>query len=145
VEERVLVSKDESILRDILEEHALNPFGQGSIAHPSHNSEWISRKTGNICRVQIRMEKDRLVDLVANVQGSALAKACASIMCATLEGSELRSTRSTLSEIKEWVENGKSPEEWVGDLRVYQSIVQYPERVDCAMLCWMALGEALRD
>jgi len=145
VEERVLVSKDESILRDILEEHALNPFGQGSITKPTHNAEWISPKTGNICRVQMRMENDRMVDLVANVQGSALAKACASIMCATLEGSELRSTRSTLSEIKEWVENGKSPQEWVGDLRVYQSIVHYPERVDCAMLCWMALSEALRD
>jgi len=86
-----------------------------------------------------------MVDLVANVQGSALAKACASIMCATIQGGNLRATRSTLSEIKEWVETRKSPEEWVGDLKVYQSIVQFPERVDCAMLCWMALSEALRD
>jgi len=145
VEERVLVSTDQSFLRDILEEHALNPFGRGSIAHPSHSSEWISTKTGNICRVEIRIENDRLVELVANVQGSALAKACASIMCASLTGDELRDTRSTLSEIREWVEHHKSPGEWVGDLKVYQSIVQFPERVDCAMLCWMALGEALGD
>jgi nitrogen fixation NifU-like protein len=145
VEERVLVSRDESILRNILEEHALNPFGQGSITKPTHTAEWISPKTGNICRVQIRIENDRLVDLVANVQGSALAKACASIMCATIQGGNLRATRSTLSEIKEWVETRKSPEEWVGDLKVYQSIVQFPERVDCAMLCWMALSEALTE
>jgi len=145
VEERVLVSPDESLLRDILEEHAISPFGQGSITKPTHTSEWISPKTGNICRVQIRIENDRLVELVANVQGSALAKACASIMCATIQGGNLRATRSTLCDIKEWVESGKSPEEWVGDLRVYQSIVQYPERVDCAMLCWIALGKALRD
>ena len=139
------MSTDQSFLRDILEEHALNPFGRGSIANPSRSSEWISTKTGNICRVEIRIENDRLVELVANVQGSALAKACASIMCASLTGDELRDTRSTLSEIREWVEHHKSPGEWVGDLKVYQSIVQFPERVDCAMLCWMALGEALGD
>jgi nitrogen fixation NifU-like protein len=139
------VSTDKSFLRDILEEHALNPCGQGTIKHPSHAAEWISPMTGNTCLVQIRIENDRVVELVANVQGSALAKACASIMCASLKGNVLKAIRTTLSEIKGWVERDQSPKEWVGDLKVYQSIVQFPERVDCAMLCWMALSEALGD
>jgi nitrogen fixation NifU-like protein len=81
--------------------------------------------------------------MVARVEGSALAKACASIMCSELEGKSIESARTTIQSVEKWIECGEAPEHWQGELVVYQSLVQFPERVDCATLCWTSLKNAL--
>ena len=77
---------DESLLREILEEHAQNPYGDHELKNVTYSSEWESPKTGNVCRIQTTIEQDKISQLAALVKGSALAKACASIMCCELEG-----------------------------------------------------------
>ena len=139
------MNKEEGLLREILEEHASNPCGQEKLSDTSHSGEWMSRKTGNICSVQIKVHDDQILRMVARVEGSALAKACASIMCSELEGKCIDSARTTMQVVEKWIEYGEAPENWPGELVVYQSLVQFPERVDCATLCWRSLKNALED
>lgn len=133
------MKKDQTQLREILEEHARNPYGLGEIDKASFTGEWRSSKTGNLCRVQIKAERNQLVQMVAHVDGSALAKACASIMCSELEGETIQQAQSIHQELDRWVKQGIDPELWKGDLEVYKSLVKFPERMDCAMLCWRSL------
>ena len=79
---------DESLLREILEEHSQNPYGDNELKHVTHSSEWKSQKTGNVCRIQTTIKENTLLHIAAQVKGSALAKACASIMCSELEGGD---------------------------------------------------------
>jgi nitrogen fixation NifU-like protein len=139
------VNKEEGLLREILEEHASNPCGQEELSDTSHSGEWKSRKTGNLCSVQIKVQNGQILRMVARVEGSALAKACASIMCSELEGKCIESARTTIQIVEKWIEYGEAPENWPGELVVYQSLVQFPERVDCATLCWRSLKNALED
>jgi nitrogen fixation NifU-like protein len=139
------VNKEEGLLREILEEHASNPCGQEELSDTSHSGEWMSRKTGNLCSVQIKVHNDQILRMVARVEGSALAKACASIMCSELEGKSIESAQTTMQVVEKWVEYGEAPENWPGELVVYQSLIQFPERVDCATLCWKSLKNALED
>jgi nitrogen fixation protein NifU and related proteins len=139
------VNKEEGLLREILEEHASNPCGQEELSDTSHSGEWMSRKTGNLCSVQIKVHNDQVLRMVARVEGSALAKACASIMCSELEGKSIESARTTMQVVEKWIEFGEAPENWPGELVVYQSLVQFPERLDCATLCWRSLKNALED
>jgi nitrogen fixation NifU-like protein len=139
------VNKEEGLLREILEEHASNPCGQEELSETSHSGEWMSRKTGNLCSVQIKVHNDQILRMVARVEGSALAKACASIMCSELEGKSIESAQTTMQVVEKWVEYGEAPENWPGELVVYQSLIQFPERVDCATLCWKSLKNALED
>jgi len=139
------VNKEEGLLREILEEHASNPCGQEELSDTSHSGEWKSRKTGNLCSVQIKVQNGQILRMVARVEGSALAKACASIMCSELEGKCIDSARTTMQVVEKWIEYGEAPENWPGELVVYQSLVQFPERVDCATLCWRSLKNALED
>jgi NifU-like protein involved in Fe-S cluster formation len=90
------VNKEEGLLREILEEHASNPCGQEELSDTSHSGEWKSRKTGNLCSVQIKVQNDQILRMVARVEGSALAKACASIMCSELEGKSIESAQTTM-------------------------------------------------
>lgn len=139
------MNKEEGLLREILEEHASNPCGQEELSDTSHSGEWKSRKTGNLCSVQIKVHNDQILRMVARVEGSALAKACASIMCSELEGKCIESARTTIQIVEKWIEYGEAPENWPGELVVYHSLVQFPERVDCATLCWRSLKNALED
>ena len=139
------MNKEEGLLREILEEHASNPCGQEELSDTSHSGEWKSRKTGNLCSVQIKVHNDQILRMVARVEGSALAKACASIMCSELEGKCIDSARTTMQVVEKWIEYGEAPENWPGELVVYQSLVQFSERVDCATLCWRSLKNALED
>lgn len=139
------MNKEEGLLREILEEHASNPCGQEELSDTSHSGEWKSRKTGNLCSVQIKVQNGQILRMVARVEGSALAKACASIMCSELEGKCIESARTTIQIVEKWIEYGEAPENWPGELVVYQSLVQFPERADCATLCWRSLKNALED
>ncbi len=134
------MKRDEGLLREILEEHARNPYGVAILENVSDAVEWKSPKTGNLCRVQITTQNNLLLRLVAQVEGSALAKACASIMCYELEGETLERVQSIQQDLQHWVEDQIPPHQWKGDLAVYQSLVQFPERMDCAMLCWRSFG-----
>jgi NifU-like protein involved in Fe-S cluster formation len=139
------VREEEVHLRDALEMHAQNPYGQGSLGTPTYSGYWVSPKTGNHCRVELALDKKVIRRLVAKVEGSALAKACASIMCSGLEGENLEHAHFMLKTVETWIEQGIAPKEWVGDIAVYQSLRQYPERLDCSMLCWRSLATALSD
>ena len=139
------MNKEEGLLREILEEHASNPCGQEKLSDTSHSGEWKSRKTGNICSVQIKVHNDQVLRMVARVEGSALAKACASIMCSELEGKSIEGARTTMQMVEKWIECKEAPDNLPGELVVYQSLVQFPERVDCATLCWKSLKNALEN
>ena len=139
------MKKDESLLREILEEHARCPYGLGELEKASHRGEWRSSQTGNLCRVQIKVERNKFVKIVSQVEGSALAKACASIMCSELLGKNLEEANRIRKKVLNWIESREPPDSWPGDLVVYESLVRFPDRLDCAKLCWNALGRIFED
>ena len=116
---------DESLLREILEEHSQNPYGDNELKHFTHFSEWKSPKTGNVCRIQTTIKENLLLHLTAQVKGSALAKACASIMCSELEGEGITDVYKIQRDLKIWIEERVQPINWKGDLLVYQSLVDF--------------------
>ena len=134
---------DEIRLREILEEHAENPYGTKVPEVYTHSGYWKSSRTGNLCRIQIVEEQNQITHITAQVEGSALAKACASIMCSELQDEPIEHAHKVLADLEQWIEHRVQSAEWKGDLLVYQSLVQFPERIDCAMLCWYALQNAL--
>ena len=119
------------------------PMGQKCQILPT-SGYWKSSRTGNLCRIQIVEEQNQITRITAQVEGSALAKACASIMqCSELKDEPIEHAHKILANLEQWIEHRVQSAEWKGDLLVYQSLVQFPERIDCAMLCWYALQNAL--
>ena len=84
----------------------------------------------------------RLVKIGLKVQGSALANASASLLFSELKELSLPDAQKIHERILKVLLEGKTIE-LPGDLCVFNSIVRFPERHDCALLAWNALGEAL--
>ena len=134
------MKEDEILLRDILDDHSRNPNGVSKIANPTFAHKWVSKKTGNSCVLEIVLKHGKIKQISARVEGSALAKACASIMCDELMDLSLEEANSVKKSVFTWLDDGIPPDSWSGDLIVYQSLSRFPERLDCAKLCWNALG-----
>ena len=134
---------EEPLHREILEDHSRSPSHQSSLEKPTEESLWTSPKTGNSCSVSICSEGDRIGQIQAKAEGSALAVASASLMASSVVGMEHGESFSLAESVIGFLEKGKEvilP----GDLVVYESIARFPERHDCAMLAWRALLLALK-
>ena len=137
------MKQNDDLLREILEEHAHNSTHDQKLESFSHQGEFQSSKTGNTCHIQLKIHGECLVKISAQVNGSVLAKACASIMCSEMEGLSVGDVQNQLEQLAHWTHGTKQKMVCKGDMIVYQSLVHYPERMDCAMLCWKALGKAI--
>ena len=133
---------EDTFYREILEEHARNPQFDGPISQPTHKAEYQSAKTGNTCSISVNVKDERLVEIGLKVQGSALASASASLLFSELKELSLREAQNIHERILKVLLEGEIIE-LPGDLCVFNSIVRFPERHDCALLAWNALGKAL--
>jgi NifU-like protein involved in Fe-S cluster formation len=133
---------EDTFHREILEEHGRNPQFDDLISEPTHKAEYQSAKTGNTCSITLNVEDGRLVEIGLKVQGSALATASASLLFSELKEQSLDDAQNIHERILKVLLEGETIE-LPGDLCVFNSIVRFPERHDCALLAWNALGEAL--
>ena len=134
---------EEPLHRQILEDHARSPSHQSPIERPTEESLWTSPKSGNSCSVSICSEDERIGQIQAKAQGSALSVASASLMASSVVGLAHGDAFSLAEAVIGFLEKGNE-EILPGDLVVYESIARFPERHDCAMLAWRALLLALK-
>lgn len=134
--------KEDPLHREILEEHARNPKFDNQLATPTHEGTFQSSKTGNTCSIQLRVEDNQIKELALTIQGSALAVAVASILSSEIAGltpSTAENIRLQLTDLL----SGEKIADLPGELCVYESLKRFPERHDCALLAWRAMGTAL--
>ena len=134
---------EEPLHREILEDHSCSPSHQSSLERPTEESLWTSPKTGNSCSVSICSLDNRIGQIQAKAEGSALAVACSSLMASSVVGMAHGEALSLADSVIGFLENGKKAV-LQGDLVVYESIARFPERHDCAMLAWRTLLLALK-
>ena len=89
-------------------------------------------------------EGERITGVQAEVEGSALAIACSSLMGSAVEGITVEEALGLAKSVIEFLEDDKETS-LPGDLVVYESIIRFPERHDCAMLAWRALVLSLKS
>ena len=133
---------EDPLHREILEEHARSPSHLISLGKSAVETVWASPKTGNTCSISISTKDNRIAGIQATVNGSALAVACASLMGQAVEDLAVGEAIALAESVIEFLEYGKETT-FPGDLIVYESIIRFPERHDCAMLAWRALVSSL--
>ena len=135
---------EDSLHREIIEEHAKNPQFKGKLKNFSHCGFCQSPKTGNQCNVQLLIEDETIVQVGYGIQGSALSTAIASIMSCEIVKMKIAQTVILAEQIIESLERN-STVLFSSELCVYESIRNFPECYDCALLAWRALLQALKE
>jgi NifU-like protein involved in Fe-S cluster formation len=88
------------------------------------------------------VEDNQIKELALTIQGSALAIAVASILSCEMAGVTPSTAENIRQQLINLLEGGKITD-LPGELCVYESLKRFPERHDCALLAWRAMGVAL--
>jgi NifU-like protein involved in Fe-S cluster formation len=88
------------------------------------------------------VEDNQIKELALTIQGSALAVAVASILSCEMAGVTPSTAENIRQQLINLIEGGKITD-LPGELCVYESLMRFPERHDCALLAWRAMGVAL--
>ena len=139
----------EGLYGDVIMDHYRNPRHRRPVRDADVEAHELNPFCGDEVTLQIKLDDQGSVTAVSSVsQGCSIIRASASMMAELMEGKTLAELMR-LSQLfrdlmqEKPVPNGSIKE--LGDLEALQVVRQYPVRIKCALLPWMALEEGIKD
>ncbi len=132
---------------DTIMDHSRNPRHRTPVPEPDLEAEEFNPFCGDQVTLQIKLNEDGRVARVSSLsQGCSIIQATASMMAELMQGRTLDEL-TELSLCFRRMMQGNPPDqetgETLGDLVALQVVRQYPVRIKCALLPWMALEEGI--
>lgn len=137
----------DQMYQQIILDHAKLRQGEGSLENPHGESFQVNPTCGDQVRLEVRLDGDRLESLAWEGQGCSISQASISVMTGLVEGKSLADIahlKDLFSELMDsrgkGIEDSKLDE--LGDASAFVGVSQFPARIKCALLGWMALKDA---
>ncbi len=135
----------EQMYQEIILDHYKHPHGKG-LAEP-FNSE--VHHVNPVCgdeitlRVSVDSQNPEVLQVSYENQGCSISQASASILFDQLNGKSLTEGERAITHLVAVLQRTEDPDEDVlGDGIALAGVAQYPARVKCALLAWMAWKDA---
>ena len=138
----------DQLYQEIILDHYKHPHGRGlrdAAGLPSAEVHHVNPTCGDEVTVRVALSGDTLQDISYEGQGCSIRQASASVLHELLTG---HTTAEALTVHEAFVElmGGRGQvtpdEEVLGDGVAFAGVAQYPARVKCALLPWMAFKDA---
>ena len=137
-------SSSMSVYQEVILDHYRHPRNRKVIEDFDAESHRVNPVCGDEITVRLSVKDNIITNLGFETIGCAISVASASAMSELLEGSDTSAARSAYSEFREmFLSRSKGDEEFLGDCAAFYNLSDYPARVNCALLGWKALDEAL--
>ena len=133
------------LYQDLILDHQKNPRNFGSLPDANHHADGFNPLCGDKISLDMKLDDKGIIqDIHFKGSGCAISKASASLMTTVLKGKKVEEAEHLFHEFHDMV-MGKidhAPED-LGKLKVFEGVKEYPARVKCALLGWMAFKDAL--
>lgn len=137
-----------NLYQDVLIDHSRERHGFGLRPEFSAESHQSNRSCGDEITLRIRVQ-DAAVDAVSwTGQGCAVSQASASMLSDLAPGLTVEDVTKRVAAFRSMLQSrGKESgsEEDLGDAVALSGVALYPPRINCAMLAWVALEDALHQ
>jgi nitrogen fixation NifU-like protein len=136
----------ESLYRDLLLDHAKHPQGEGLADEFDGESHQVNPTCGDEVTVRVRLDDAGHLEVTHAGHGCSISRAAASVMVEAVEGGDADEAVRRYAAFHALVTGAPAhddAEELLGDGVAFAGVAQYPMRVKCALLPWMALRDAL--
>lgn len=140
-------SELEDLYQEVLLDHAKRPRNFGEITEGAVHVHGDNPSCGDEIHLHVRFGKDgRVEELKFTGQGCAISLASASLMTVKLKGKTAAEAAELARAFHDVVTTEVlEPAPALGDLRVFNGVRRFPQRVKCAVLPWAAMEQALRQ
>lgn len=136
----------QDLYQDIILDHYKNPRGKGLREPFTKEAFHINPTCGDEVTVRVALKDHDHAELSYEGQGCSISQASASVMFEQLEGESIPKMREVTDEFLALMHSkgqAEPNEDVLGDGIAFVGVSQYPARVKCALLPWMALTDAL--
>lgn len=139
-------SELEDLYQQVLLDHSKRPRNFGELAD-AIRVRGDNPSCGDEIELCVKFGPDgKVEELKFTGQGCAISQASASLMTLKLKGKSREEAEALARSFQELVTTEvPEPGRQLGDLRLFQGVRKFPQRVKCAMLAWRAFEQATRE
>lgn len=135
----------DELYQEIILDHWKHPRGRGLREPFGGESHQVNPTCGDELTVRVRLDGDTLADVSYEGAGCSISQASASVLYELLQGRSLPEALAADRAFSELL-GGRGQvvpdEDVLGDAVAFAGVAQYPARVKCALLAWVALKDA---
>ena len=130
-------------------DHYRSPRHQPALDSCDIESEEFNPFCGDRIILQIKLDDGgRIAQISSRSEGCSIIQATASMMAEALLGKSLEQVRALDQAFRAMMRgenSGQDPASELGDLVAMQVVREYPVRIKCALLPWLALEEGMES
>ena len=129
---------------DAIMDHYRNPRHRGPVPDPDIQAHEFNPFCGDEVTLQIKLDSQgRVVAVSSYSRGCSIIQASASMMADVMEGKTLEQLTELSQRFRDFMQGGEDGTMELGGLEALQVVRQYPVRIKCALLPWVALEEGI--
>lgn len=140
----------DQMYQEVILDHYKRPHGKGLVEPFDSQVHHVNPTCGDEITLRVRLAGSPGEYTVQSVsfdsQGCSISQASASVLHDQVEGLPLDEAMATLDEfsalMRSRTEAVTPNEELLGDAIAFEGVAQYPARIKCALLAWMAFKDA---
>ena len=143
-----LPDNPDALYGDVIMEHYRNPRRRARLTAADVETEEFNPFCGDRATLQLRLAHSGAIDGVSAVaEGCSIIQASASLLADNVQGRTVDGAADLSQLFRDLMQGKPLPPvalAELGDLEALEVVRQYPVRVKCALLPWVALEEGLR-
>jgi nitrogen fixation NifU-like protein len=136
----------DSLYQEIILDHYKNPHGQGLRDPYEAEVHHVNPTCGDEITLRVHVDGDRVEDVSYDAVGCSISQASASVHNDLVVGRSVQDGLAVLDEFHAMM-HGKGQvvpdEDVLEDGIAFAGVAQFPARVKCALLSWMAFKDAV--
>jgi nitrogen fixation NifU-like protein len=142
----------DALYQEIILDHYRNPVGQGLREPFDTQVHHVNPTCGDEITLRVRLEgageSARIADISFDNQGCSISQASASVMYELLVTHTVAEAMATSEAFQALLQSAagepaaEPDEDLLGDAMAFSGVAQFPNRVKCALLAWMAWKDA---
>jgi nitrogen fixation NifU-like protein len=135
----------DQMYREIILDHFRSPRGRKPLEHADIHTDGKNPVCGDEIALEAEIENGALKEIHVDCQGCAISVASGSILAEIVKGKQFDEVEKIAGVVKKILkgEIAEIPGEY-GDLEALGGVRQFPVRIKCALLSWIALIEGIR-
>lgn len=136
-----------ALYQEVILDHYRRPRNKGALEGASHSVTMNNPLCGDVIELDLRLERDRIVEARFQGKGCSISQASASMLTGELQGRTTAEARQLTEKFTRLMhgEGELARDEGLGDLRALAGVSRFPVRIKCALLGFNCLEELIGE
>ena len=135
----------EALYQELILEHYRKPRNKGVLPGATASAHLSNPTCGDEVTVEVIVDGGVIRDVRFTGQGCSIAQASASMMTELAKGASVGAVRRTRAAVERLLRREPVNRDALGDLVAFEAVARYPARINCVLMAWRALEQALGD